>query len=32
MFHDKRLYDAGTGEHELFYSKLDPSLDDQRMK
>ncbi len=29
IWHDKRLYDAGTGEHEIFYSKLDPSLDDQ---
>jgi len=29
VWHDKRFYDAGTGEHELFYSKLDPSLDDQ---
>jgi hypothetical protein len=29
VWHDKRLYDEGTGEHELFYSKLNPSLDDQ---
>lgn len=29
VWHDKRLYNLGTGEHELFYSKLDPSLDDQ---
>jgi len=29
IWHDKRLYDAMEGEHEIFYSKLDPSLDDQ---
>jgi len=29
VWHDRRLYDEGTGEHELFYSKLNPSLDDQ---
>ncbi len=29
VWHDKRLSDAGTGEHEIFYSKLDPSKDDQ---
>jgi len=29
VWHDKRLYDAATGEHEIFYSKLNPSLDDQ---
>jgi N-acetylneuraminic acid mutarotase len=26
---DRRFYNLGTGEHELFYSQLDPSLDDQ---
>ena len=29
VWHDKWLFDAATGEHEIFYSKLDPSLDDQ---
>jgi len=29
IWHDKRLYDAAEGEHEVFYSKLDPGLDDQ---
>lgn len=29
LWHDKRLYNLGTGEHELFASVLDPSLDDQ---
>ncbi|MHA1481530.1 MAG: hypothetical protein ACTSQZ_08920, partial [Candidatus Thorarchaeota archaeon] len=29
VWHDKRLFDAGTGAHAVFYSKLDPSLDDQ---
>lgn len=28
-WHDRRFYDEGTGEHEIFYSKLNPSLDDQ---
>ncbi|MEM3404592.1 MAG: hypothetical protein QXJ17_08660 [Nitrososphaeria archaeon] len=28
-WHDRRFYDAETGEHEIFYSKLNPSLDDQ---
>jgi hypothetical protein len=29
VWHDRWLSDAATGEHEIFYSKLDPSLDDQ---
>lgn len=29
IWHDKRLYDADEGEHEVFYSKLDPSQADQ---
>lgn len=29
VWHDKRLFNLGTGEHELFFSMLDPSLDDQ---
>lgn len=29
VWHDKRLYNLGTGEHELFASILDPSRDDQ---
>lgn len=29
VWHDKRLYNLGIGEHELFASILDPSLDDQ---
>lgn len=29
VWHDRRLFDAHMGEHELFYSMLDPSLYDQ---
>ncbi len=29
IWHDKRLEDADTGSTEIFYSKLNPSLDDQ---
>lgn len=29
VWHDRKLLNAGTGEHEIFYSKLDPSQDDQ---
>jgi hypothetical protein len=29
VWHDKRLHDAGTGEHEVFYLQLDPGQDDQ---
>ena len=28
-WHDSRFDDAGTGEHEIFYMKIDPYLDDR---
>jgi hypothetical protein len=29
VWHDSRFYSNGTGEHEIFYMKIDPYLDDR---